>query len=95
MEQTQSYAQLNQANDLLGRENYLCGLHTLALTLRLKDRYVLALSADHVVGLTRLMAKLPHYGSYSYALFNSTDGANIAKGQWEVLDSPLMKVLQP
>ncbi|MBK8452952.1 MAG: M1 family aminopeptidase [Thiofilum sp.] len=95
VEQTQSYAQLNQANDLLGRENYLCGLHTLALTLRLKDRYVLALSADHVVGLTRLMAKLPHYGSYSYALFNSTDGANIAKGQWEVLDSPLMKVLQP
>ncbi|MEN9433836.1 MAG: hypothetical protein RLZZ422_1425 [Pseudomonadota bacterium] len=93
VEQTQAFEQLNQINDMLGRENYFCGLHTLALVMRLQDRQVLSLSADHVEGLKRLVAKLPHYGSYSYALFNSTNGNNIAKGYWDVLDSPLRKDL--
>lgn len=37
-----------------------------------------------------LLAKLPHYGKYSYLVFNSVSGENVAKGQWEVTDSPLV-----
>ncbi|WP_020560163.1 hypothetical protein [Thiofilum flexile] len=95
VERTGAYAELNQVNDLLGRENYVCGLHTFALTVRLKHTQVLVLSADHLEGLNRLLAKLPHYGAYSYALFNSTNGDNIAKGQWEALDTPLIGLSQP
>ena len=37
--------------------------------------------------LAPLARKLPHYGKYSYLAFNA--GRNVAKGQWEVTDSPL------
>jgi len=36
-----------------------------------------------------MLAKLPHYGKYSYLVFDSTNGENVAKGQWEVKNSPL------
>lgn len=39
-------------------------------------------------GLTR---KLPHYGKYSYLVFNGDEPANIDKGQWPVTQSPLVK----
>lgn len=91
VEQTNTQTQLNQLNEALGQAEYFCGLHTLAAVLRFKERHILHLAADHPLGLQRLLTKLPHYGSYSYAIFNSTTGENIAKGQWEVLDSPLRR----
>lgn len=41
-----------------------------------------------IAGLVR---KLPHYGKYSYLAFNGEEPTNIAKGQWPVLNSPLVK----
>ncbi len=35
--------------------------------------------------------KLPHYDKYSYLAFNGSEPANIEKGIWSVIDSPLFK----
>ncbi|MCH7964368.1 MAG: M20/M25/M40 family metallo-hydrolase [Bacteroidetes bacterium] len=45
---------------------------------------------DAVPGLVR---KLPHYGKYSYLVFEGDEPANIEKGQWQVVNSPLSKIL--
>jgi len=45
---------------------------------------------DAVDGLVR---KLPHYGKYSYLAFAGDEPSNIAKGQWSVTNSPLIKNL--
>jgi hypothetical protein len=42
---------------------------------------------EAIPGLAR---KLPHYGKYSWLAFTGTEPANIAKGQWEPLTSPLV-----
>ncbi len=42
-----------------------------------------------------LVRKLPHYGKYSYLAFEGDEPVNIAKGQWPVVNSPLMKVFDP
>ena len=40
-----------------------------------------------------LIRKLPHYGKYSYLAFEGDEPTNIAKGQWPVINSPLVKVI--
>ncbi len=42
-----------------------------------------------------LIRKLPHYGKYSYLAFEGNEPVNIAKGQWPVTNSPLVKVFDP
>lgn len=39
-----------------------------------------------VAGLNR---KLPHYGKYSFLAFEGDEPANVVKGNWEVINSPL------
>jgi hypothetical protein len=40
-----------------------------------------------------LIRKLPHYGKYSYLVFEGEEPTNIEKGQWQTVNSPLSKVL--
>lgn len=80
---------LTDAAYTLNSVNYTCGLHTLALALRAGKQNIVLLDASTPDGLDRMLAKLPHYGKYSYVLFNSGTGENVAKGQWQVTDSPL------
>ncbi|MCW8996418.1 MAG: M1 family aminopeptidase [Psychromonas sp.] len=40
-----------------------------------------------------LIRKLPHYGKYSYLVFEGEEPTNIEKGQWPVVNSPLTKIL--
>lgn len=47
---------------------------------------------DNENSIDGLIRKLPHYGKYSYLAFNGDEPTNIAKGQWPVLNSPLVKV---
>ncbi len=47
---------------------------------------------EAIAGLIR---KLPHYGKYSYLAFEGDEPTNIAKGQWPVINSPLVKVFSP
>ena len=52
---------------------------------------ILSIGNDEAVG--GLVRKLPHYGKYSYLAFAGDEPSNIAKGQWPVNSSPLVKVL--
>ncbi|MEA3503823.1 MAG: M20/M25/M40 family metallo-hydrolase [Bacteroidota bacterium] len=47
---------------------------------------------DNKKAIAGLIRKLPHYGKYSYLAFTNNEPTNIAKGQWPVLNSPLVKV---
>jgi len=68
------------------------------------NSYVLTLSKPRNIGkqnifisigsekaIAGLVRKLPHYGKYSYLAFIGDEPTNIAKGQWPVLNSPLVR----
>ncbi|HPY39281.1 MAG TPA: hypothetical protein PLM98_02085, partial [Thiolinea sp.] len=79
----------------LNSVNYTCGLHSLALSLNAGKQQLVLLDATTPAALQQLINKLPHYGKYSYVLFNSATGENVAKGQWDVSDSPLTLQFEP
>jgi len=49
-------------------------------------------SKQAVQGLAR---KLPHYGKYSYLVFEGSEPTNVAKGEWGSANSPLMAKVGP
>ncbi len=49
------------------------------------------LTSDDPASLPGLARKLPHYGKYSYLVFEGKRPDNRAKGQWEVSRSPLQR----
>ncbi len=51
---------------------------------------IVLLSVDNKDAVQGLARKLPHYGKYSYLVFEGTEPANIAKGEWEAVNSPLV-----
>jgi hypothetical protein len=54
------------------------------------ERYLVVLTSDPE-SLPRLGQLVPHYGKYSYLVFDGT--RNVAKGQWPVYASPLRQPL--
>lgn len=89
LERAQQPFKLSETAYTLNSVNYTCGLHSLALTLNAGKQQLVLLDARTPEALQQLINKLPHYGKYSYLLFNSATGENVAKGQWAVSDSPL------
>jgi hypothetical protein len=66
--------------------------HVFVITARLPENRDLALgliAADLPGSLPGLARKLPHYHKYSYLAFEGEEPANVAKGRWPVVDSPL------
>ena len=59
------------------------------------EEVVLFLSIGNENSVPGLLRKLPHYGKYSFLAFEGDEPTNIEKGQWPVLNSPLMKNLFP
>ena len=57
------------------------------------EEVILFLSIGNKESVPGLLRKLPHYGKYSFLAFEGDEPTNIEKGQWPVLDSPLMKNL--
>ena len=51
--------------------------------------------ADSAAAIRGLARKLPHYGKYSYLAFSGEEPSNVVKGQWQAIDSPLVRVLAP
>jgi aminopeptidase N len=51
------------------------------------------LSADNEKAMPGLGRKLPHYGKYSYLVFEGDEPTNILKGQWPAVNSPLSATL--
>jgi aminopeptidase N len=58
-----------------------------------RDLALLFIAADHADALPGLGQKLPHYHKYSYLAFEGAEPANVAKGRWPVVDSPLTVLL--
>lgn len=54
------------------------------------EEVVMFLSIGKEEAIPGLLRKLPHYGKYSYLAFEGDEPTNIAKGQWPVLNSPLV-----
>jgi hypothetical protein len=48
------------------------------------------LSIGNDAAVDGLVRKLPHYGKYSYLAFEGDEPTNIAKGNWQITDSPLI-----
>jgi len=66
--------------------------HSLVFTGRHPENRDLALTfiASHPIdAIPGLARKLPHYHKYSYLAFEGEEPANILKGRWPVLDSPM------
>ncbi len=53
------------------------------------DHAVAWVSVENVNAIAGLGRKLPHYGKYSYLVFEGDEPNNVAKGQWPVRHSPL------
>ncbi len=49
---------------------------------------------DNANAIDGLIRKLPHYGKYSYLAFTGDEPSNVAKGEWAVVNSPLVRVLE-
>ncbi len=52
------------------------------------------IALDNQSAIDGLMRKLPHYGKYSYLGFEGDEPVNVAKGEWPVLNSPLIKIFE-
>jgi len=70
--------------------------HSVVLTSRNSanpDAAIMIVAADRAEALPGLGRKLPHYHKYSYLAFEGDEPANVAKGRWPVLRSPLTTLL--
>ncbi len=52
-------------------------------------------ATDNAAAIPGLGRKLPHYGKYSYLAFTGDEPANVVKGQWPVIGSPLSLAIVP
>ena len=59
------------------------------------NQIVVLLTIGNNKAVNGLVRKLPHYGKYSYLAFEGSEPANVAKGQWQATNSPLVKLLNP
>ena len=97
-------AQLDQYNSSIKADSVLLQGKKLSkkgnafvLTLFKKDdvnKQSLFIAFDNEKASAGLIRKLPHYGKYSYLAFDGDEPTNIAKGQWDVVNSPLVKVFE-
>jgi aminopeptidase N len=54
-----------------------------------KNMGLLFIATDSAGALPGLGRKLPHYHKYSYLVFEGDEPANVGKGRWPVLNSPM------
>ncbi len=54
---------------------------------------VVWLSLNNPQATAGLIRKLPHYGKYGYLGFEGGEPTNILKGEWQIINSPLVKSL--
>jgi len=56
-----------------------------------KGKVMAFLSIGNKEAVNGLVTKLPHYGKYSYLAFEGNEPTNVAKGEWEITNSPMRK----
>ncbi len=83
---------INQTGVRIGRTEIRRENHSVVLTARHpknKNLSLTWLASDLPEALPGLGRKLPHYHKYSYLGFEGQEPANIVKGRWPVLHSPM------
>ena len=83
---------------LLAQQELIGKSGTLALTLsrtRGNRQTFGYISTDNPTALDGLARKLPHYGRYSYALFNGDEPVINRRGEWRLTDNALSVLLGP
>ncbi len=85
-------AVLSKDSVMLGSTSYPVNKTSFIIAVRHPENpasVIVLLSADNKDAVTGLARKLPHYGKYSYLVFEGTEPSNIGKGEWETVNSPL------
>jgi len=80
----------------LGDKSYGKDNHAFLATTRHpgnREKTLLWLSSENTKAIPGLTRKLPHYRKYSYLVFEGDGPNNIAKGQWDINDSPMRVIL--
>ncbi|MBI5745871.1 MAG: peptidase M28, partial [Nitrospirae bacterium] len=83
---------MNDSDIRIGNTELRRDRHSIALTARNPsnpDKALTLVATENPAALPGLSRKLVHYGKYSYLGFEGDEPANIAKGQWPVLASPM------
>lgn len=86
-------AELTNESVRLGKTSYKNDKNCIVVSVRHPKNpgsVLVLLSIDNKDAVQGLARKLPHYGKYSYLVFEGTEPANIGKGEWEAVNSPLM-----
>jgi len=81
----------------IGKNEFPLKNHSVVFTVRNpenRNMAIMFIASDLPDSLPGLSRKLPHYHKYSYLIFEGSEPANIGKGRWPVLSSP-MTVLIP
>ena len=76
----------------IGKAELTANNHSVVLTgrnPRNKEMAMMFIATGLKEALSGLGRKLPHYNKYSYLVFEGDGPANIVKGRWPVLDSPM------
>jgi len=59
-----------------------------------QENVLVWLNTDVPEAVDGLARKLPHYGKYSYLVFEGDEPTNVVKGQWPVINSPMIADLK-
>jgi aminopeptidase N len=89
-------ATFTKQNIKIGKTSIVKKNHAFVFTARdpeNKDTALMFIAADRAQSLPGLGRKLPHYHKYSYLAFEGDEPANVAKGRWPVVNSPMTAFL--
>lgn len=81
-----------KANEVsLEKQRWSRSDHSFVLTARWQNQPLAWLATDDLAAVAPLARKVPHYGKYSYLVFEGAAVENRLKGQWPTDDSPLIR----
>jgi aminopeptidase N len=91
-------AEIGRESVRLGRSSYALDKASFVISVRHPGNpssVVVLLTAENKEAVPGLARKLPHYGKYSYLVFEGTEPTNTGKGDWGASNSPLTAAIGP
>ncbi|MBF8295205.1 MAG: hypothetical protein HW389_1750 [Bacteroidetes bacterium] len=91
-------AEITPESVRLGKASFKSNANSYIISVRHPNNpaaVLVLLSTDSKEAAQGLARKLPHYGKYSYLVFEGTEPTNTAKGEWEASNSPLTARIAP
>lgn len=85
-------SEIKNGSVLLGKSEYPTANNSFIISVRHPENpsnVLVYLSTENKDAIGGLAKKLPHYGKYSYLVFEGNEPANTGKGEWGSVNSPL------